>query len=77
MITAALTACLLAAAPTPTPPPLREADLAPLFRTGPAAEGKAAYDAGRWADAAARLARAPEPEARYVSALALREVPRP
>ncbi|ACL65399.1 Lytic transglycosylase catalytic [Anaeromyxobacter dehalogenans 2CP-1] len=77
MLTAALTACLLAAAPTPTPPPLREADLAPLFRKGPAAEGKAAYDAGRHADAAARLARAPEPEAAYIRALALLEVPRP
>ncbi|WP_242393426.1 transglycosylase SLT domain-containing protein [Anaeromyxobacter oryzisoli] len=50
---------------------VREADLAPLFARGPAAEGKAAYDAGRFDEAAARLARSRLPEARYLRALAL------
>jgi soluble lytic murein transglycosylase len=53
------------------------ADFAPAFPPGSAgAEGKAAYDAGRYADAVARLAKAPQPEAAYVRALALVELGR-
>jgi soluble lytic murein transglycosylase len=54
-------------------PPLREADLAPALREGAAGEGKAAYDAGRYDEAAAKLARSTLPEAAYVRALALVE----
>lgn len=54
-----------------------EAQLTPTFGPGSAgAAGKAAYDAGRWEEAAAKLARAPEPEAAYLRALALRELGR-
>jgi soluble lytic murein transglycosylase len=86
MPSAVLTAFLLAAsAPTvaSTPAarepsaPIRDADLQPLFARGsPASEGKAAYDAGRYADAAAKLAKVDQPEARYVRALALEELSR-
>jgi soluble lytic murein transglycosylase len=56
---------------------LGEAELSPVFVPGSAgAAGKAAYDAGRWEEAAAKLAKVPAPEAAYVRALALREVDR-
>jgi soluble lytic murein transglycosylase len=62
----------------PAPPPrIGLADLAPAFVAGtPAAEGKAAYDAGQHAEAVVDLARAPQPEAAYVRALALVELGR-
>jgi soluble lytic murein transglycosylase len=56
---------LLAAAP------LTAADLSPLLEDGPAAQGKAAFDAGRYGEAAAKLARSPAPEAAFLRALAL------
>ena len=66
--------------PGPTPaPPVRidDARLAPAFAPGTAAaEGKAAYDLGDYALAAVRLARASQPEAAYVRALALLELDR-
>jgi soluble lytic murein transglycosylase len=66
-----LLAVLLAAAP------LTAADLAPLLGAGPAAAGKAAYDARRWDEAAAKLGRSPIPGAAYLRALALVEAKRP
>ncbi len=56
---------------------LGERELAPVFAAGSAAaEGTAAYEAGHSADAVARLARAAEPEAAYVRALALLDLDR-
>jgi soluble lytic murein transglycosylase len=61
----------------PEAPRIGEAQLAPAFAAGsPGAAGKAAYDAGRWEEAAAKLARAPEPEAAFLRALALRQLDR-
>ena len=58
-------------------PRIGEAQLARAFQPGTAAaDGKAAYDAGSFALAASRLAKAPEPEAAYVRALALAELDR-
>jgi soluble lytic murein transglycosylase len=57
-------------------PPLTEADLAPLFAEGAEAQAKAAFDSGRFDEAAARLARSKSPEARYLRALALLELKR-
>jgi soluble lytic murein transglycosylase len=58
-------------------PRIGEAQLAPVFAPrSPAAEGKAAYDAGDHALAAARLAGAREPAAAYLRALALLELDR-
>jgi soluble lytic murein transglycosylase len=78
---AALLAVLLAdldpaAPPAASPALLSEADLAPLFRTGPEAAAKAAYDAGRFEEAAARLTRSAGPAAPYLRALALLEIGR-
>ncbi len=67
------------AAPPGEVQPVRigDAQLAPIFSPGTAAaEGKAAYDAGDHALAAARLARAPGAEAAYLRALALVELGR-
>ncbi len=61
----AFLAVLLAAAP------LTAADLSPLLAEGAAADGKAAFDAGRYADAAHKLGRSPHPGAAFVRALAL------
>ncbi|BDG06731.1 lytic transglycosylase domain-containing protein [Anaeromyxobacter oryzae] len=52
---------------------IRDADLAPLLADGPGADGKAAYLAGHFDEAAAKLARSPLPEAAYLRALALLE----
>ena len=57
--------------------PLTAAELTPFFPDGPAAEGKAALDAGRFADAAQKLARSPHPGAAYLRALALLRAGRP
>ncbi len=71
-----------AAAPQPATEPvpvlrIGPFELAPAFVAGtPAAEGKAAYDAGQHAEAVVKLARAPQPEAAYVRALALVELGR-
>jgi soluble lytic murein transglycosylase len=51
-------------------------DLSPVFASGAAAAGKAAYDAGRFGEAAEKLAKVKEPEAAYVRALALVEAGR-
>ena len=52
-------------------------ELKPAFNPqGAAARGKAAYDALRYADAAAILQKAPEPEASYLRALCLLELSR-
>lgn len=77
MTIAALAVALCLAAPPPPRAELTEADLAPVFQSGALAEGKAAYDAGRHAEAAARLAGSDLPEAAYVRALALLEAARP
>ncbi len=77
MTLAALSAVLCLAAPPAPRPALTEADLAPIFQTGALADGKAAYDAGRHAEAAARLAGSDLPEAAYLRALALLEAGRP
>jgi soluble lytic murein transglycosylase len=77
MTPAALAALLCLAAPPASRAALDEAALAPIFQRGAAAEGKAAYDAGRHAEAAARLAGSDLPEAAYVRALALLELARP
>ncbi len=67
----ALLAVLLAAAP------LTAADLTPLLADGSAGEGKAAFDAGRWGEAAQKLARSPHPGAAFLRALALLREGRP
>ncbi|HSD19995.1 MAG TPA: transglycosylase SLT domain-containing protein [Anaeromyxobacter sp.] len=72
MITAALAAVALASV---TPPDV-SLDLSPLFRSGPAIEAKAAFDAGRHAEAATKLARVASPEARLLRAMALAEAGR-
>jgi soluble lytic murein transglycosylase len=54
-----------------------QTDLAPLLAPGPEAEGKAALEHGRFAEAAAKLALSPQPGAAYVRALALVEARRP
>ncbi|HZZ84599.1 MAG TPA: transglycosylase SLT domain-containing protein [Anaeromyxobacteraceae bacterium] len=82
-MTAALAlAALLAAAPAasgapPAPAPVwfTPAEVAPLF-TGPLAAAKVAYDAGRYAEAAAALAGTRRPEARYLRGVALVEADR-
>jgi soluble lytic murein transglycosylase len=61
----AFLAVLLAAAP------LTAADLSPLLAEGAAGDGKAAFDAGRYADAAHKLARSAHPGAAFVRAIAL------
>ncbi|HSN92761.1 MAG TPA: lytic transglycosylase domain-containing protein [Anaeromyxobacteraceae bacterium] len=73
---AALAALALAALPEAAPR-LGEADLAPFFAEGPAAGAKAAFDAGRFAEAARLLAKVPGPQARFLRALALAEAGRP
>jgi soluble lytic murein transglycosylase len=72
MIAAALAAVALASVTPPDAAP----DLAPLFRSGPAAQAKAAFDAGRHAEAAAKLAGVTSPEARLLRAMALAEAGR-
>lgn len=67
----ALLAVLVAAAP------FTAADVAPLLVAGPAGEGRAAYDAGRFGEAAAKLARSPVPGAAFLRGLALLELGRP
>jgi soluble lytic murein transglycosylase len=66
-----------AATPQDAPPRLGEAQLSPAFGPGSAgAAGRTAFQAGRWEEAAAKLARAAEPEARFLRALALQELGR-
>ncbi len=72
MITAALAAVVLASV-TPSDAVL---DLTPAFQGGPAAQAKAAFDAGRHAEAAAKLAHVATPEARLLRAMALAEAGR-
>jgi soluble lytic murein transglycosylase len=60
-----LLAALLAASP------LTAADLAPLLAAGAGADGRAAYDAGRFAEAAQKLSRSQEPGAAFLRASAL------
>jgi soluble lytic murein transglycosylase len=59
------------------PVQLSAADLAPFFTAGPEAEGRAALDAGRFAEAAQKLARSRHPGAAFLRALALLEARRP
>ena len=66
-----LLAVLLSAAP------LTATDLAPLLAEGAAAEGRAAFEAGRYAEAAQRLAKSPHPGAAFLRALALLREGRP
>ena len=66
-----LLAVLLAAAP------LTAADLSPLLAEGAAAGGVAAYEAGRYGEAAQKLATSPQPGAAFVRALALLQAGRP
>jgi soluble lytic murein transglycosylase len=86
-VLAALASLLVALSPAATPElapaaaaervRIGDEELAPVFTPGsPGASGKAAYDAGRWEEAAARLGKAPEPEAALLRALALRELDR-
>ena len=72
----ALLAVLLVAAPQ-VAPPLTAADLTPLLAEGPAAEGRAAYEAGRWAEAVSRLGKSREPGAAYLRGVALLRLGRP
>jgi soluble lytic murein transglycosylase len=60
------------------PPPARltEADLAPALVSPAEVQGKAAYDEGRFADAARLLARSDRPEAAFLRALSLAEAKR-
>jgi soluble lytic murein transglycosylase len=51
--------------------PIGAADLAPLLTEGAALQGKAAFDEGRYLEAAQKLARSPAPGAAYLRALAL------
>jgi soluble lytic murein transglycosylase len=51
--------------------PLTAADLAPLLTEGAGPEGQAAFQAGRYLEAAERLARSPAPGAAWLRALAL------
>lgn len=53
--------------------PVTPADLVPLLGAGPDREGRAAFDAGRFEEAAAKLARSRQPGAAYLRALALAE----
>ncbi|HET6439623.1 MAG TPA: transglycosylase SLT domain-containing protein [Anaeromyxobacter sp.] len=54
-----------------------DAELSPAFKPGSAAaEGRAAYEAGKYSEAVGRLGRAAEPEASYLRALALLELDR-
>jgi soluble lytic murein transglycosylase len=66
----AVVAVALAAAPL-TPSPITPADLTPLLGDGAAAEARAAFEEGRYAAAAAKLARAREPAAKLFRAVAL------
>src|SRR5512138_1025554 len=73
MVQAVLAVLLAASAPAP----ITAADLAPLLTAGPESDAKAAIESGRYADAAARLAKSRSPEARFLRALALVEAHRP
>ena len=53
--------------------PVTPADLAPLLGAGPDLDGRAAFEAGRFGEAAAKLARSRHPGAAYLRALALAE----
>lgn len=66
----------LLAAPLATAP-LTAADLSPLLADGPGSEGRAAFEAGRWPEAAQRLARSKEPGAAFLRAAALLRAGRP
>jgi len=66
-----LLAALLAAAP------LTAADLSPLLAEGEAGGAMAAYEAGRYGEAAQKLAKSPHPGAAFVRALALLQAGRP
>ena len=57
--------------------PVTPADLVPLLGAGPEADGRAALERGRYAEAAAKLARSPRPGAAYLRAVALVEDRRP
>jgi soluble lytic murein transglycosylase len=57
--------------------PLTAADLSPLLAEGGAADGVAAYEAGRYEDAARALSGRKEPGAAFVRALALLHAGRP
>lgn len=70
-MTLPLVALLVAAAP------LTAADLSPLLAEGAAAEGKTAFDAGRYGEAAQKLAKSPLPGAAFLRALALLQAGRP
>jgi soluble lytic murein transglycosylase len=72
---ALLASVVAAAAPAATP--ITAGDLAPLLADGPAAEGRVAYEGGRWAEAAQRLARSKEPGAVFLRASALLRAARP
>jgi soluble lytic murein transglycosylase len=74
---AVLLPALLAAPAVPAPAPITAADLAPLLPDGPGAEGRAAYEAGRWAEAAQRLAKSRVPGAAFLRATALLRAGRP
>jgi soluble lytic murein transglycosylase len=56
--------------------PLTASDLSPLLVEGAAAQGKAAFDAERWREAAQKLAKSPVPGAAFLRALALHEAGR-
>jgi soluble lytic murein transglycosylase len=56
--------------------PLTASDLSPLLVEGAAAQGKVAFDARRWPEAAQKLAKSPLPGAAFVRALALLEAGR-
>src|SRR5512138_3149065 len=58
-------------------PPVTPADLSPILGAGPDLEGRAALEAGRFGDAAAKLARSRTPAAAFLRALALVEGGRP
>jgi peptidoglycan lytic transglycosylase len=70
MTSAALVAVLLSASAAPL------ADPQPVFASGAAASAKAAFDAGHWRDAAAKLGLVKGPEAAFLRAIALVEAGR-
>ncbi len=67
---------LLAVVVAAAPAPVTAADLAPLLGAGLEADARTAFDAGRFADAAARLARSTSPGAAWLRSIALVEAGR-
>ncbi len=67
MLAVPLVLLVLAAGPAA----VTDADVRPLWGDGPLASARQAFDAERWEEAARAFAASPEPEARYLRAVAL------